>query len=169
MHCPPAQVRTRKNKPRVYGLPLADNWQAVLYAEPPRVLGDRPPLDLAANDTPSWAQLEYGRSRLSDTRLRERLVAMGDAWQERRGATLPVIFPGLAAQKAAYRFLSNKHVRVPDILEPHQAAMVARCQSQSPILAVEDTTMLYYSGYTPPDGLVAIGGGGSGAKISRRL
>ncbi len=89
--------------------------------------------------------------------------------QERRGAALPVIFPGLAAQKAAYRFLSNNHVRVPDILEPHQAAMVARCQSQSPILAVQDTTMLHYSGHTPTEGLVAIGGGGLGAKVSRRL
>ena len=77
------------------------------------------------------------------------------------GRALPVIFPGLAAQKAAYRFLSNAKVSGQDIFEPQQAALVARCQSQSHILAIQDTTILTDGGHKPADGLVDIGGGGS--------
>ena len=92
-----------------------------------------------------------------------RLVAMGRAWTERPGAALPVIFPGAAEQKAAYRFLSNPHVTMDHIIEPHQEALVERCRPRSVVLAVQDTTLLNYNGLTATTGLVDIGGGGSGS------
>ncbi|MCY4202636.1 MAG: hypothetical protein OXD38_08510 [Aestuariivita sp.] len=89
---------------RVYGLPLADNWQ-VLCAEPLRGLGDSPPFDLAANETPSWAPIEYGRSRLRDTRLRARLLSMGEAWYEWRGAGVAGDFSGPSGAESRLSFL----------------------------------------------------------------
>ena len=94
---------------------------------------------------------------------RARLAAMGRAWTERPGAALPVIFPGEAEQKAAYRFLSNPHVSMDDVLEPHREALAERCRSQPLVLAVQDTTMLNYGGLKATEGLVGIGGGGSGS------
>ncbi len=41
---------------------------------------------------------EYTRSSHSDVRIRERLVTMGRAWDDRPGEILPVIFPGEAEQ-----------------------------------------------------------------------
>ena len=146
---------------RVYAKPLSAGWREVLGREPERVIGGGPPLD--AGEDPTWAETEYGRSSHSDVRVRARLVMMGGAWCARPGASLPVIFPGEAEQKAAYRFLSNPRIGVQDILEPHQEAMAVRCRSQPVVLAVQDTTMVNYSGLEATEGLVDIGGGGSGS------
>ncbi len=146
---------------RVYVKPLSAGWREVLGREPERVIGGGPPL--VAREDPTWAEREYGRSAHSDARVRERLVMMGGAWCARPGAPLPVIFPGEAEQKAAYRFLSNPRIGVRDILEPHQEAMAERCRRQPVVLAVQDTTMVNYTGLKATEGLVDIGGGGSGS------
>lgn len=85
---------------------------------------------------------------------------MGEAWCARPASPLTVIFPGEAQQRAAYRFLSNPRVGIRDILEPHQEAMAERCRSRPVVLAVQDTTMLNYSGLEATEGLLGIGGGG---------
>ena len=147
---------------RVYAKPLSAGWREALCREPERVIGGGPPPE--AGEDATWAETEYGRSGHSDARVRERLVRMGGAWRARPGAPLPVIFPGEAEQRAAYRFLSNPRVGVRDILEPHQEAMAERCRSRPVVLAVQDTTMLNYSGLKETEGLVDIGGGGSGSR-----
>ncbi len=147
---------------RVYAKPLAAGWREALGRAPERVIGDGPPLE--AGEDATWAETEYGRSSHSDARVRGRLVRMGAAWCARPGAPLPVIFPGAAEQRAAYRFLSNPRVGMRDILEPHQEAMAARCRHQPVVLAVQDTTMLNYSGLESTQGLVDIGGGGAGSR-----
>ena len=146
---------------RVYVKPLSEGWRETLCRAPARVIGCGAPLE--AREDATWARTEYGRSGHSDARVRERLVAMGEAWCARPGASLPVIFPGEAEQRAAYRFLSNPRVGMQDILEPHQEAMAERCRSQSVVLAVQDTTMLNYSALEATQGLVDLGGGGSGS------
>ncbi len=147
--------------PRVHVKPLSAGWREALGREPQRVIGAGPPL--VAREDPTWAEREYGRSGHSDGRVRERLVMMGGAWCARPGAPLPVIFPGEAEQKAAYRFLSNPRVGVQDILEPHQEAMTERCRRRPVVLAVQDTTVLNYSGLKATEGLAPIGGGASGS------
>ena len=146
---------------RVYAKPLSETWKARLGQAPVRVIGEGPPLDVREDLT--WSEMEYGRSGHSDARLRDRMVRMGAAWCARPGASLPMIFPGEAEQKAAYRFLSNPRVTMQDILDPHQEAMVLRCSSQPVVLAIQDTTMLNYSGLEATSGLVDIGGGGCGS------
>ena len=93
-----------------------------------------------------WAERAYACSSYSDGRIRRRLVRMGQAWLERPGEPLPVIFPGQAEQKAAYRLLSNARVSEAHILEPHYEATVERCRRQPLILALQDTTTLNYGG-----------------------
>ncbi len=145
----------------VWMKPLAPAWRDVLCREPERVMGQAAPL--VGDDETDWADQEYGRSGHSDVRIRERLVTMGRAWNDRPGEILPVIFPGEAEQRAAYRLLSNSKVTMDHILEGHQEAMVERCRVQRLILAVQDTTFLDDNGLEATEDLVDIGGGGSGA------
>ena len=104
----------------VWMKPLADDWRGMLCEEPRRVMGRAAPLVAPLADKGcDWARCEYGRSGHSDGRVRERLVAMGRAWNDRPGEILPVIFPGEAEQKAAYRLLSNWNVTMDHVLEGH--------------------------------------------------
>ena len=129
---------------------LAARWREALDRVPERAMGGGPPLE--AGEDATWAQTEYGRSGHSDARV----CAPGQDGRglvrtsARPGAPLPVIFPGEAEQRAAYRFLSNPRLGVQDILEPHQEAMVERCRSRPVVLAVQDTTMLNDSGLEAP-------------------
>ncbi len=58
------------------------------------------------------------------------------------GASLPVIFPGQAEQKAAYRLLSNDGVTMEPILDSHTEQTVERCGTEPLVLAIQDTTTL---------------------------
>ncbi len=123
---------------------LEQGWEAALRQAPERCLGQFPALQLAAEA--SWAQREFGRTDLTDGRLRERLEQMGAAWERHPGAPLPGIFPGAAEQKAAYRFLHNGKVSAADILQPHREALLERVRLESTVLLVQDTTTLNYTG-----------------------
>ncbi len=70
----------------------------------------------------------------------------------------------MSLQRAAYRFLSNSTIGVLDILEPHQVRIAERCRSRLVVLAVQDTTILNYSGLETAEGFVDIGGYVSGSK-----
>ena len=142
--------------------PLAPHWRQELGRAPERPLGDRPAPALAPEA--GWADLEFGFGSHPDGRVRKRILAMGKAWDTRPGEPVSVVFPDRKDQKAAYRLLSNPKVTMDDILESHRAATVARCRGQPTVLAVQDTTMLNYSGLgDATGGLAPIGGGGAGS------
>ena len=128
----------------VWLLPLAEDWQAMLAAEPARELGSWPRLELP--DEASFAEREFGRSDLPDGRLRRRLLQMGAAWEQAPGQRLPMVFPDAAGQRAAYRFLHNRNVTLEDILQPHREAMAERSALHRTVLLVQDTTALKYKG-----------------------
>ena len=102
----------------VWMKPLAPDWRQVLCREPERVMGQAQPL--AGDDGTDWARREYGRR---DARIRERLVAIGRAWNDRPGEVLP----GEAEQRAAWRLLSNPKVTMDHILEGHREAPDPGC------------------------------------------
>ena len=54
-----------------------------------------------------------------------------------------------------------------DILEPHQVRIAERCRSRLVVLAVQDTTILNYSGLETAEGIVDIGGYVSGSNGPR--
>ena len=135
---------------------LDAGWKERLRAEPERQLGVFPSLEL--DEDAGWGEREFGRSDLSDGRLRERMVAMGTAWERVPGALLPAVFAHKAAQVGAYRFLHNDQVSATDVLQPHREALVERCRQQASVLLVQDTTTLNYSGLAGvADGLGPLG------------
>ncbi len=91
---------------RVYAKPLPEGWREALGRRPERVTAGGPPAE--SGEDAAWAETECGRSGTGDARAPARLVAMGGAWRPRPGAPLPVILPGEAERRAAYRFLSNQ-------------------------------------------------------------
>ena len=77
---------------------LDARWKERLREEPERQLGVFPSLEL--DEDAGWGEREFGRSDLSDGRLRERMVAMGTAWERVPGALLPAVFAHKAARVA---------------------------------------------------------------------
>ena len=158
-----AEAATKVEKKSVWMYPLSQRWQERLCQEPPRVVGAAPPRYLT--EDADWAEREYGGSTYPDPRIRQRIVAMGRAWEERPGEPVPVIFPRHADLRAANRLLSNENVYMDDILESHQQATSERAGLESVALAVQDTTMLNYDNLrNTTSGLVKLGGGGKGVK-----
>ena len=145
--------------------PLEPGWRERLRSAPeaePRWLAGPPP---ALRRDAHWTELEFGFSGLADGRLRRRIAAVAREWEKRPGEPVSVVFPAGKDQKAAYRLLSNPRVRMDDILESHRAATAQRIRGESVVLAIQDTTMLDYSGLKgSTGGLATLGGGGSGSR-----
>ncbi len=139
-------------------LALEDGWRETLCHVDTRPIGTF----AGAYDglKMDWAEREYGRSGHTDGRIRRRIIDMGRAWLENMGEDLPVVFPAKAAQRAAYRLLSNPGVTMEHVLEPHFEATADRCRAEPLILAVQDTTALNYTGLEATSGLTGLGDGG---------
>ena len=142
--------------------PLAADWKAGLCAAPGKLIEEPRPVYL--KETADWADHEYARCRHPDGRVRERIVQMGRSWLKHLGASLPVVFPGKAERKAAYRLLSSNRVTMEHILESHQAATGERCALEKVVLAIQDTTAINYNGLKATRGLVGLGGPGKGVE-----
>ena len=142
----PEEVRADRKQVWMKGLTQTEEeWKAALQAQPRRVLGRFPALELD-EDAP-WSRREFERSDLPDRRLRERLLTMGEAWEHKPGRCLPDLFPSGALQQGAYRFLHNGRVSMEDVLQPHREALAERCrQVPGSVLLVQDTTTLNYTG-----------------------
>ena len=113
----PAQEEVRADPTQVWMKGLTqeeEEWKAALRAQPRRVLGRFPPLELD-EDAP-WSRREFERSDLPDRRLRERLLTIGEAWEHKPGQCLPDLFPSGALQQGACCFLHNGRVRMEDVL-----------------------------------------------------
>jgi len=147
----------------VWMQPLSEGWREVLHARGDPVIPPPRPVFLPHGDA-HWADREYAHCRHPDGRVRSRIVAMGRAWTNRPGASLPMLFPHPAERRAACRLLSNGQVDMAHVLEPHQASTVERCASEPLVLAIQDTTSLDCHGLKQTEGLVGIGGRGRGAQ-----
>ncbi len=135
-----------RNRKQVWVKALVPDWERVLRQPARLVLGAFPRLDFDS-EAEHWSGREFERSDLPDRRLRERLKAIGGAWEQQLGKCLPAIFPRAKDQQAAYRFLRNRRVSMEHILAPHREAMVDRCQLlEGTLLLVQDTTTLNYTG-----------------------
>ena len=143
----------------VWMKPLCAEWRGTLCAEPAAVTGSLGQLHL--DPAADWAAREFGRGSHPDGRLRRRIEAMGRYWEARRGAPLPVIFPGRAEREAAYRLLSSPTVAMDDILESHRETSAERCNAVGVALLIQDTTLLTYNTRRfSTGGLASIGGEG---------
>ena len=89
---------------------------------------------------------EFEGAEISDWRLRERLVSLGEALDEAPRSSVPGAAKTKAAREAAYRFLGNRKVTLPGIISPHVQATVRRCRDAGRVYAVADTTEFAFSG-----------------------
>src|SRR5665213_2454951 len=89
---------------------------------------------------------EFGESQLGDERLTARLKKIARAAVRQPSKSLPEQSGSDAALKALYRFLDNPHVTPEQILAPHVAATVERCEARKRVIVAHDTTEAAYEG-----------------------
>lgn len=134
------EARLSRKKVLIYE--LAPDWRNELClnsnAECPLALDSIEPVI-------DWADQEFGRSSLGDSRLTERLKTLARDFCANPTANLPQACGSRAKIKAAYRFLDNETVSLDKILESHFWATEARAREKPVALAVQDTTTLNYT------------------------
>lgn len=74
-----------------------------------------------------WAQEEFGRAELGDTRRTARLVAIGAAACECPSGKVAAVFGVEREREGAYDFLENAHVAAEEIAASVVSATTARC------------------------------------------
>jgi hypothetical protein len=106
-----------------------------------------------------WVAVEFGRAELGDKRRTERLMQVASALGQRPRASLPEAANGdEAALKGMYRFFDNDCVEHQAILDSHIGATNERIQAVDTILAVQDSTEVYWT--HGAEGLGTLRGGG---------
>jgi hypothetical protein len=130
----------------LYLYPICRKWKQVLRAEPEEALCSSPRPEKGAD----WTEEEFGRIRISDQRLKQRLFTLAADFFAQPGELIPQASNGSKAKtKAAYRFFSNPNVNMKTLLRPHIESTIERLRLQPVILAVQDTTTLNYTGHAP--------------------
>ena len=106
----------------------------------------------------AWAEYEFARAELGDPRRRERLMRVASALGRRPGASLPEAANGdEGALKGMYRFFDNDCVEHQAILDSHVGATIERLRAVDTVLAVQDSTEVYWT--HGAEGLGALRGG----------
>ena len=129
---------------------LGRNWRAKLGA------GCKAQVELRAQSA-DWAEEEFGGCRLSDARLRQRLLTIARDFYARPTANVAQACGSRAKTKAAYRFLDHQDTTMDTLLQPHYRATETRLSRESVVLAVQDTTSLDYTTHRATAGLGPIG------------
>jgi hypothetical protein len=149
----------------IYVYALEPQWRALMgIAPPPAPLV----LQIAQGlDEVQWAAHEFGRARLGDQRLSERLVHSVDALAAMPGRAFCGAAQGdKAAVKAYYRLIDkpdDSQVTMDAILAPHRERTIQRMRGQTTVLCIQDGSDLNYSGLAQCEGLGSIGTNQTGA------
>jgi hypothetical protein len=139
-----------KPKKAIYVYPLVNDWQKRLCREPMR---RRRPLPATANEPTQWAVREFADAAVGDRRLQRRLMILAQDFYARPQANIPQACGTRAKTKAAYRLLDHDQLTLQQLLSAHCASTVERMREHPVVLAVQDTTSLYYSGHLDTEGL----------------
>jgi len=134
----------------IWVYPLRGDWRTKLNG------GYKGQLEHRAQDT-DWAEEEFGGCRLSDARLRQRLLIMARDFYARPTANIAQACGSRAKTKAAYRFLDHQDIVMDTLLQAHYRATETRLRGHPVVLAVQDTTSLDYTTHRATVGLGPIG------------
>src|SRR5688572_22829278 len=96
---------------------------------------------------------------LGDQRLNERRDRLVAVLEQHPDSAFPDACANDAEVEALYRFLRNRRVSLPAILEPHAVATQARCAAAREVLVIHDTTDMVFRGETARTGLTPLGNG----------
>ena len=112
---------------------------------------------LAVVENRDWAENEFGRAKIDDARLQERLLSLGRDFYAQPQANIPQACGTRAKAKAAYRFLDNAKVTMDKILASHYEAALLRIPKEKIVLSVQDTTTLNYTAHPGTENIGPIG------------
>jgi hypothetical protein len=101
----------------------------------------------------TWAEIEFGETKLGDQRLTKRLTLILEIFANHPTLSIPQACGPWSITKATYRFLDNDKVKDQEILIPHQLATQKRIQNHPIVLAIQDTTELDFSHHPSTQGL----------------
>jgi len=145
-HAGTTQGRGRQDRRNEYALPVKDIYLYPLQADAGKYLceGQREK-SVEEKRSLDWAQEEFGRAKLGDFRLTNRLTEMARDFYANPRANIPQACQSRARTKAAYRFLDNRESTMEAILSSHYQSTVNRIKEEEVVLSVQDTTSLNYS------------------------
>jgi len=145
------QGRGRQDREHEREQTVKQVWVYPLHARARQRLGGGAPAPPPLPE--DWAEKEFGRARLGDERLRQRLLILAHDFYARPQANLPQACQSRAKTKAAYRFLDHADTSMDALLEPHYEATRQRIAAEALVFAVQDTTSLNYSTHRETDDL----------------
>ncbi len=137
-------------KKEIFVFPLKRTAKEVLCKEPVDdlvLVGPSP-------ETEDWAVTEFGRARVFDGRLHDRLYTVARDFFAQPGAPVPKACGGnVSKTKAAYRLFDNARLDMQALLKGHVEATVQRASEHPVVLAPQDTTFLNYTAHPETQGL----------------
>lgn len=112
---------------------------------------------------------EMAGGRLADQRLEVRRDRLMTVLEQHPDTAFPDTCADDAEVEALYRFLRNRRLSLPTLIEPHVVATEARCAAVEEVLVIHDTTDMVFAGVTPRAGLVTLGKGRQGYWVHAAL
>lgn len=108
-----------------------------------------------------WAAAQFAAVPLGDVRRTRRAVTLARALLQRPGVSLPQLARTRYEVKATYTFFAHPAVTPERLQTGHRAQVHAQLQTPdpAPVLLLEDTTVLSWSGQAPIPGLGPVGEG----------
>jgi len=115
----------------VYVYPLGKKAREVLcwalpQAEPEPSAGDKDKKPKRQGETQDWAKEEFGKAKLNDERLNQRLLIVARDFYDRPQASLPQACQSRKKTKAAYRFFDHGKSTMDTLLASHYDATINR-------------------------------------------
>jgi hypothetical protein len=136
-------------KKNIFLYPLCQAWCDILCAEPEMRLSQA----VAPSSATNWAEEEFGRIRLYDNRLKERLITLAQDFFYRPQASIAEACGSRARTAGAYRFFANEKTTMDVVLTPHTESTIERIKEHKVVLAPQDTTTLNYCAHPATTGL----------------
>jgi hypothetical protein len=112
---------------------------------------------------------EMAGGELRDRRLNARRNRVIAVLEQHPDLGFPEACADDAEVEALYRFLRNRRVSLPALVEPHVAATHARCAAVGEVLVIHDTTEMSFAGDTARAGLARWGEGRQGFTMHASL
>ena len=105
---------------------------------------------------------EFRGAELGDPRRARRLVWLAEHVVRSPGLSFPKVATNASELEAMYRFFGSEHVHWEAVLVPHIDATVARCETDSMVLVVHDTTEFSFATEDAREGMGYLSRGNRG-------